>query len=207
MYQVANAYPGIYQGIVSSCTMPDATTTAMDVYDCALLQRYWTAASSLGVAWSPAQQAAAAGEQSTKICDSWNYTYPFYAVLQPELEPLSESLGGVVGFQNCGVTAAQAFNPETNPRGVRCDLWDDLVNVLGLDPRTGYANQPLGNVGVEYGSEHSNASRSLQPNSSISTRRSAPTTSTTNGSRHAPAPAASVCVTRTAPGWLTRPQA
>ena len=151
MYQVANAYPGIYQGIVSSCTMPDATTTAMDVYDCALLQRYWTAASSLGVAWSPAQQAAAAGEQSTKICDSWNYTYPFYAVLQPELEPLSESLGGVVGFQNCGVTAAQAFNPETNPRGVRCDLWDDLVNVLGRDPRTGYANQPLGNVGVEYG--------------------------------------------------------
>jgi hypothetical protein len=43
------------------------------------------------------------------------------------------------------------FNPETNPRGVRCDLWDDLVNVLGRDPRTGYANRPLGNVGVEYG--------------------------------------------------------
>ncbi len=151
MYQVANAYPGIYQGIVSSCTFPDATTTAMDVSDCGLLQRYWTDAASAGNTWSPAQQAEVAGTQSTKICDSWNFTLPFYAVLQPELEPLSESLGGVLGFQNCGVTAAQAFNPATNPTGVRCDLWDDMVNVLGRDPRTGYANRPLGNVGVEYG--------------------------------------------------------
>jgi EmrB/QacA subfamily drug resistance transporter len=151
MYQVANAYPGIYQGIISSCTFPDAASTAMDVSDCALLQRYWSAASSTGPAWSPAQQAQVAGSESTKVCDSWNFTLPFYAVLQPELEPLSESHGGVVGFQNCGVPAAQAFNPSTNPSGVRCDLWDYMVNILGRDPRTGYANRPLSNVGVEYG--------------------------------------------------------
>jgi hypothetical protein len=151
MYQVANAYPGIYQGIVSSCTFPDAASTAMDVSDCGLLQRYWSAASSAGPAWSSAQQADVAGTESTKICDSWNFTLPFYAVLQPELEPPSESHGGVVGFQNCGVSTAQAFNPATNKRGVRCDLWDYMVNVLGRDPRTGYANRPLSNVGVEYG--------------------------------------------------------
>jgi hypothetical protein len=39
--QVANAYPGIYQGLITSCTFPDAGSAEMDVSDCDLFLRYF----------------------------------------------------------------------------------------------------------------------------------------------------------------------
>ena len=35
--------------------------------------------------------------------------------------------------------------------GVRCDVFDHNVNVLGRDPATGFARRPLDNTGVQYG--------------------------------------------------------
>ncbi|MEK8171002.1 DUF6351 family protein [Streptomyces sp. M19] len=46
---------------------------------------------------------------------------------------------------------AQRYDPQTNPRGARCDLYDHTVNVYGTDPTTGFARRPLDNVGVQYG--------------------------------------------------------
>ena len=43
------------------------------------------------------------------------------------------------------------YNAATNPKGVRCDLWDHSVNVYGRDPKTGFARRPLDNVGIQYG--------------------------------------------------------
>jgi hypothetical protein len=61
-----------------------------------------------------------------------------------------------------GITAEERYHPATNPSGVRCSLLDAMINVLG--PRApaawsaverrlgrGFAGQPLGNVGVQYG--------------------------------------------------------
>lgn len=44
-----------------------------------------------------------------------------------------------------------AIDPYTNPKGVRCTLQDNQVNVWGRDPTTGYARRPFDNVGVQYG--------------------------------------------------------
>ncbi len=43
------------------------------------------------------------------------------------------------------------YDPVNNPKGVRCDLYDNEINILGQDPRTGFARRPLDNVGVQYG--------------------------------------------------------
>jgi len=150
--QVANAYPGIYQGLITSCTFPDAVSTNMDVVDCDLLLRYWNspAVAKSGLHWTAAQEAAAVGKQSTKVCNSWINQYPFYPTLQPTLEQPSEDGGGALNFQNCGVAPELAYNPATN-KGVRCDLADYMVDVLGRSKETGNANSILDNVGVEYG--------------------------------------------------------
>jgi hypothetical protein len=49
------------------------------------------------------------------------------------------------------VPASQVFNPQTNPHGVRCTLEDYMVNMFGRDPKTGYANLPFSNRGIQYG--------------------------------------------------------
>ena len=43
------------------------------------------------------------------------------------------------------------FNAVTNPGGVRCTLWDNMVNIYGKDPNTGYARRTFDSVGVQYG--------------------------------------------------------
>jgi len=47
--------------------------------------------------------------------------------------------------------AAERYDPETNPQGARCTLWDHTASVYGRDPDTGFARRPLDNVGVQYG--------------------------------------------------------
>jgi hypothetical protein len=40
-------------------------------------------------------------------------------------------------------------NAQTNPTGVRCDLYDNQANLLGRDPKTGFARRPLDSVGLD----------------------------------------------------------
>src|SRR5207237_8028668 len=60
------------------------------------------------------------------------------------------------------VPAATAYNPQTNPSGVRGTLWDYGLSQLGRRPSAswgpveealgyGFANRPLDTVGVQYG--------------------------------------------------------
>src|SRR5205823_12937377 len=37
---MANAYPGLYQGLIATCTFPDADSTAQQIIDYALLANY-----------------------------------------------------------------------------------------------------------------------------------------------------------------------
>ena len=150
--QVANAYPGIYQGLITSCTFPDAYSTNMDVVDCDLLLRYQNSpgVANSGLGWTATQEAAVAGKQSTKVCNSWINQYPFYPTLQPTLEQPSEDDGGALNFQNCGVPPVSAYDPATDI-GTRCDLADYMVDVLGRSDAAGNVNSILDNVGVEYG--------------------------------------------------------
>ncbi|MFA5890808.1 MAG: DUF6351 family protein [Actinomycetota bacterium] len=137
--QVANAYPGIYQGILPQCSFPDAWSTGQQLVDYHLIRAYvehpdrW----SPGVVWTPAEIAAIEGHPNhvnSIILDSLYFT-----ALGDPTNPCA------------GVTDAERYDPETNPGGVRCTLADYTINILGARGSDGFAGRPLDNVGIQYG--------------------------------------------------------
>ncbi len=62
-HTVANAYPGIYQGLVTTCSYPDTFTAGAQFADYHLLRLYFEDPSrwAPGVVWSPTQFAAVEG--------------------------------------------------------------------------------------------------------------------------------------------------
>ena len=144
--QVANAYPGIFDGILPACSYPDSWSTMIEVDDCALMATYWSDPSrwAPGVAWTETQLAAIAGHESVSVCHSWRDVFGFSETMNAELSshPLNT--------QDCNVPAEEAFDAETNPDGIRCALQDYMVSIFGRRP-DGKANRPWDNVGVQYG--------------------------------------------------------
>jgi hypothetical protein len=57
------------------------------------------------------------------------------------------------GTCNAIIPKSVQYDANTNPTGIRCDLYDHLVNVFGRDPTTGFARRPIDNTGVQYGLE------------------------------------------------------
>jgi hypothetical protein len=141
MQQVANAYPGIYQGIIPQCSFPDTWTTGQQMLDEQLLRDYFEnpAEWGPGIAWTPAQMAAVTGNPN------YGNSVVFTTALWSGLADPSAGCSGV--------TSQEQYNATTNPGGVRCDLADYMINVFGLVPGHRYpvAGRPLDNVGVQYG--------------------------------------------------------
>ncbi len=135
--QVANAYPGIYQGITPQCSFTDAWSSAMEYVDYDILLRYFKDPSrwSPGTVWDPVA--------ISQVLDHPNVGNPvtFTTVIPNSANP----------SRSCpDVPAAQTYNAATNPRGVKCTLQDYMVNVFGRRP-DGFANRPFGNDGIQYG--------------------------------------------------------
>jgi hypothetical protein len=137
--QVANAYPGVYQGILPQCSFPDAWSTGQQLVDYHLTRAYLEDPSKWapGVVWTPTAVQAIDGHPNhvnSIILDSLYFT----------------ALG--VPTNPCaGVKDSERYDPKTNPKGVRCTLADYMVNVLGRRQSDGFAGRPLDNVGVQYG--------------------------------------------------------
>lgn len=148
--QVANAYPGIYQGILPQCSFPDAWSTGQQLAAYHLTRGYFEnpLVWGTGVVWTPTQVAAVEGHPNhvnAIVFDSVYWT----------------SLG--VPDDGCpGVPAEQNYEAQANPGGVRCDLADYMINVFGPRPQSlwgpaeqqvghGFAGIPLSDVGVQFG--------------------------------------------------------
>jgi Tannase-like family of unknown function (DUF6351) len=150
--QVANAYPGIYQGILPQCSFPDSWSTGQQLVDYHFVRGYvedptkWAP----GVAWTPESIAAVEGHPNHVN------SIVFDTVYWTDL--------GVPDDGCAGVPAEDDYNAQTNPDGVRCTLADYMINVFGPRPSSvwidaekavghGFAGLPLDNVGVQYGLE------------------------------------------------------
>jgi hypothetical protein len=147
---ISNAYPGIYQGILPSCSFPDAWSSATQFLDYHQTLRYfddpglWGA----GVAWTQPQMAAVEGGpdgvKNAQVSDAAQFHV-------------------VIPTDRCGgTTDADRYNPKTNPGGVRCTIQDAAINIFGPRPMSewtpqeqqighGFAATPVDNVGVQYG--------------------------------------------------------
>ncbi|MFN2615930.1 MAG: DUF6351 family protein [Thermoleophilaceae bacterium] len=147
--QVANAYPGFYQGITPACSFTDAWSSSMQYVDYQLLRRYYENPGGwgAGVAWTPDKIAAVEG-----------HIGPVNAVTFTAVIPSSGDPS-----RSCpGVSSDKVYDPQTNPKGVRCSLEDYMVNVFGRRAPSewgpvekslghGFAANPFDNSGVEYG--------------------------------------------------------
>ncbi|HEX8053954.1 MAG TPA: DUF6351 family protein [Thermoleophilaceae bacterium] len=147
--QVANAYPGFYQGLTPACSFTDAWSSAMQYVDYVGLRNYFENPNKwgVGVAWGPDDIAAVEGHPN-----------PVNAITFTEVIPFSGE-----PTRSCpGVPMEQVYDENTNPKGVRCTLQDYMRNIFGpRDPSVwesvekklgyGFAGRPYDNVGIEYG--------------------------------------------------------
>jgi Tannase-like family of unknown function (DUF6351) len=134
--QVANAYPGVYQGILPQCSFTDAWSSSQQYVDYALLRGYFE---------NPAKQDPTVGAPSPLLLQS-AYGHPnaanpitFTSVIPNSGDP----------SRSCpGVASADVYS-SSNPDGVRCTLQDYMVNVFGRSA-DGKARRPFDNVGIQY---------------------------------------------------------
>lgn len=148
-YTLANAYPGIYQGILAMCSYPDVMGAGAQFTDYHLMRIYFEDPSRWGnVLWTPTQFADVEGHIShvnAVAADEGLYK----AALNPE-NPCD------------GVSDEERFDQETNPGGVRCDVLTYMKNVLGVRSPDiwsemeqtlgyGFAGIPFSNEGIQYG--------------------------------------------------------
>jgi hypothetical protein len=136
--QVANAYPGVYQGITPACSFTDAWSSAMQYVNYQLLRRYYENPSGWapGVAWTPDAISAVEGHPNPANAVT------FTAVIPSSGDP----------SRSCpGVPPEKVYDPQTNPKGVRCTLHDYMRNLFGPRKVDGLTGRPVGNIGFQYG--------------------------------------------------------
>lgn len=139
-YDIADSYPGILNGIIPSVPFPNANGTTLDVVsDCRLLDNYFAA----DPAYSLAQETAISGFGFYSSCQSWDATFANRLQATASCDP---SIPATVPGDPDTV-----WNAITNPEGVRCSALEQIVNQLGVDRATGFANSYVDNVGVQYG--------------------------------------------------------
>lgn len=155
-HTVANAYPGIYQGLITTCSYPDTFTAGAQFADYHLLRHYFEDPTKWapGVVWLPTQIAHVEGHLShlnAIVADEGL----FKSALNPEHD-CSGTLDPVPG------DPTTRYDDETNPGGVRCSVLDLLINQLGPRPESawgaeekavgrGFGGMPFSNTGVLYG--------------------------------------------------------
>ena len=147
---IANAYPGVYQGILPTCSFPDAWSTATQFLDYHLLLAYFNTPSKwgTGVAWLPTQMDDVLGGPD--------------GLMNAEVSDAAQFHVSVPTDPCGGTTSADRYNAQTNPGGIRCTIQDAAINVFGPEPQAlwgpieqklgrGFVRPPIDNVGVEYG--------------------------------------------------------
>ncbi len=152
-HHVANAYPGVYQGLIVTCSYPDVFTTAVQFADAHLLRNFFEDPSRWSVPFTPQQ-----------FADIEGYLVHVNAVVADEaffkavVDPSNPSCNGIAA----GTGPDKLYNASSNPGGARCNVTDYMINVFGpREPAVwsanekllgrGFAGFPAGNVGVQYG--------------------------------------------------------
>ena len=143
--QLADALPGLYDGVLIACTFPDPLAIASSGLDAHLLAHYFDV-TALG-AFTEAQQVAISGYKGRKaFIDAANQAERTDPVPGRADEPGYKS-----AVWNDAVPAALRYDPKSNPGGARPTIYDHARNIYGVDPANGFARRTFDNVGVQYG--------------------------------------------------------
>jgi hypothetical protein len=145
--QIADAFPGLFDGVMIRSTFPDALSIALAGLDAHLLMHYFQQAQP--TSFSEAQQVAVGGYQSVNaMVDMANQAQRTDPV--PNRQDLPNYKSAV--WKEV-VPDHLRYDPEKNPAGVRPTIFDVARNVYGVAPQTGFALRTFDNIGVQYGLE------------------------------------------------------
>jgi hypothetical protein len=142
--QLADALPGLFDGILIASTFPDPLGIALSAADGHLLTHYFA---DNPQAFTAEQQVAVSGYKSMKaFVDAANQA--------GRIDPVPGRVD-IEGYKsaawNPSVPESLRYDPVKNPRGARPTLFDDARNIYGTDSKSGFARRPFDNVGVQYG--------------------------------------------------------
>ena len=160
--QIADAFPGLFDGVLINATFPDALSIALAGADAHLLAHYFATSSCSATASASAEASA---DKSAERCltDAQKVAVSGYSGLKAFIDAANQSQRtdpvparkDVEGYNsamwNDAVPKPLRYDPATNPRGARPTVFDAARNVYGVDPQTGFALRPFDNVGVQYG--------------------------------------------------------
>jgi hypothetical protein len=143
--QVADAFPGLIDGVYIGATFPDALAIAMSGLDAHLLSHFFQGQPASQ--WTPAQVVAVSGYSGMKaFIDAANQSQ------RTDPVPNRQDIEGYQSARwNDAVPLNLRYDPVKNPRGARPTIFDVARNIYGVDPKTGAALRPFDNVGVQYG--------------------------------------------------------
>ncbi|MEX2569863.1 MAG: DUF6351 family protein [Gemmatimonadota bacterium] len=136
--QIADNYPGIFDGIIPGCSYPDVlfATTPWNS-DARLLLQYFEGKAAMP--WDDAEQLAVTGFVNLDIMH----------LIGP---PGGHAQRIRVGEACPSVLPEEMrYHPTDNPTGARCEVFEHHINVFGRNPETGFVRRPIDNVGVQYG--------------------------------------------------------
>ncbi|CAA0078896.1 Uncharacterised protein [Zhongshania aliphaticivorans] len=159
---VANAYPGIYQGLIVQCSYPDAWTTATQFADYNLLNTYFGSRYPTDPADFNPDNLPSFNPNFIPFIQ-WSLVYG-HLPLNPIVSDLAFFPSAYPDQENCSGLrdAVPVYNAETKIDGLRCgiidymktqfgtrteDVWSQNEQILGY----GYGGIPLDNIGVQYG--------------------------------------------------------
>ncbi len=150
--QVADAFPGLFDGALINATFPDALSIALAGLDGHLLTHYFLVTNPTG--FSDAQKVDVTGYKGLQAwydaANQMGRTDPVPGRVDPT--PPSPILGRYTSaVWNPAVPLALRYDPLTNPTGARPTVFDVARNIYGRDPVTGFGLRPFDNVGVQYG--------------------------------------------------------
>jgi len=143
--QIADAFPGLFDGVLINATFPDALSIALAGADAHLLAHYFAVAGP--DAFTNAQKVAVSGYSGMKaFIDAANQSQ------RTDPVPGRKDIEGYnSAMWNDAVAKPLHYDPATNPHGARPTVFDAARNIYGVDPQTGFALRPFDNVGVQYG--------------------------------------------------------
>lgn len=156
--QLADARPGLFDGVLIACTFPDPQAIALSGSDGNLLAHYFAVTNRTG--FTNAQKVAVTGY---KYSGADGTTAWIDAARQSgRTDPVPGRVApGIPGYAsapcNSAIPVSALYDPVTNPAGARCTLYDAARNVYGVEPSNGFALRPFDNVGVQYGLKALNA--------------------------------------------------
>jgi uncharacterized tannase-like protein DUF6351 len=142
--QVADEFPGLFDGVLVNATFPDALSIALAGEDAHLVAHYIAVHPD---ALTDAQKVAVSGYSGMRaFIDAANQSQ------RTDPVPARKDIDGYnSAVWNEAVPAALRYDPVANPRGARPTVFDAARNIYGVDPQTGFALRPFDNVGVQYG--------------------------------------------------------